>query len=87
MGDKAYYLGDILGVLALIALVRWRQRPIPASIVGVAVLATAFVGGAFIYTGLLGGQIRHTEVRPGATAADAMVIEPPRQRRPPPGGN
>jgi uncharacterized membrane protein len=87
MGDKAYYLGDILGVLALIALVRWRQRPIPASVTAVAVLATAFVGGAFIYTGLLGGQIRHTEVRPGATAADAMVIEPPRQRRPPPPGN
>jgi hypothetical protein len=34
------------------------------------------------YTGLLGGQIRHTEVRPGATPADATVIEP-RPVRPP----
>jgi hypothetical protein len=87
MGDKAYILAGILGVLALIALVRWRRKPVPGSVTLVAVLATAFVGGAFIYTGLLGGQIRHTEVRPGATAADAMVIEPPRQRRPPPPGN
>ena len=31
MGDKAYYLADILGVLALGALVRWRRRPVPAS--------------------------------------------------------
>jgi uncharacterized membrane protein len=82
MGDKAYYLGDILGVLALVALIRWRRRPVPASATLVAVLATAFVGGAFVYTGLLGGQIRHTEVRPGATKADAMTIEPPRQRPP-----
>jgi len=84
MGDKTYVLADVLGVLALGALVRWRRRPVPASATLAAVLATALVGGAFVYTGLLGGQIRHTEVRSGATAADAMIIEPPRQRRPPP---
>jgi hypothetical protein len=87
MADKAYILADILGVLALGALVRWRRQPIPPSAALVAVLATAFVSGAFIYTGLLGGQIRHTEVRPGATAADAIAIEPPRQRPPAPPGN
>lgn len=87
MGDKAYYLGDVLGVLALIALVRWRRRPISSVVTHVAVLATAFVGGAFVYTALLGGRIRHTEIRPGATPADALIIEPPRQRRPPPPGN
>ena len=87
MADKAYILADILGVLALGALVRWRRRPIPPSVTLVAVLATAFVGGAFAYTALVGGQIRHTEVRAGATAADAMAIEPPRQRGAPPRGN
>lgn len=84
MGDKAYILAGVLGVLALVALVRWRRRPVPAGATLVAVLATAFVSGAMAYTALLGGQIRHTEVRAGATAADALIIEPPRPRRPPP---
>jgi uncharacterized membrane protein len=87
MGDKAYYLGDVLGVLALIALIRWRSRPIPGAATHAAVLATAFVAGAFIYAGLLGGRIRHTEIRPGATPADALIVEPPRQRRPRPRGD
>lgn len=82
MADKAYILADVLGVLALGALVRWRRRPIPAGATVVASLATAFVAGAMAYTALLGGQIRHTEVRSGATKADAMTIEPPRQRPP-----
>jgi uncharacterized membrane protein len=82
MGDKAYLLGIVLGVLALIALIRWRRRPVPASATLVAVLATAFVSGAFAYTALLGGRIRHTEIRPGATPADATTIEP-RPQRPP----
>ena len=84
MADKAYILADVLGVLALGALVRWRRRPIPAGATTVMVIATAFVGGAMIYTALLGGEIRHTEVRPGATKADAIAIEPPRQRPPAP---
>jgi hypothetical protein len=85
IADKAYYLADILGVLALgaLTLAAGQFRRYRAG----SWLATAFVGGAFIYTGLLGGQIRHTEVRPGATAADAMTIEPPRQRPPAPAGN
>ena len=84
MGDRAYILADVLGVLALGVLIRWRRRPISRTVTSVMLLATAFVGGAMAYTGLLGGQIRHTEVRPGATTADALIIEPPRQRRPPP---
>jgi uncharacterized membrane protein len=84
MADKAYILGDILGVLALGALIRWRRRPMPPVASLVTLLATAFVGGAFVYTGLLGGRIRHTEIRPGATKADAITIEPPRQRGEPP---
>jgi len=87
MADKAYYLADVLGVLALVGLVRWRRRPIPAGATVAAILATAFVGGAMAYTALLGGQIRHTEVRPGATKADAITIEPPREPRAQPPGN
>jgi uncharacterized membrane protein len=87
MAERAYIFADILGVLALVGLVRWRRRPVPAIATGAAVLATAFVGGAMIYTGLLGGRIRHTEVRPGATEADAITIEPRRPRPPQQPGN
>jgi hypothetical protein len=84
MGDKAYILGGIVGVLALGALIRWRRTAVPGGATAVMTLATAFVMGAYMYTGLLGGQVRHTEVRPGATAADAITIEPARQRPPGP---
>ena len=87
MADKAYILADILGVLALAGLIRWRRRPVPGGAALASVLATAFVAGAMVYTGLLGGQVRHTEVRPGATTTDAITIEPRPQRPPPQGGN
>jgi hypothetical protein len=87
MADKAYYLADALGVLALAGLIRWRRQSVPGSATLVAVLATCIVAGAMAYTALLGGRIRHTEVRPGATAADAITIEPRPQRPPPQGGN
>lgn len=86
MADKAYLLAGVAGVLALGSLVRWRRRPVPGSATLVMLVGTAVVSGAMIYTGLLGGRVRHTEVRPGAVQADAMTIEPPRQRRPPQGG-
>ena len=82
MAEKAYYLAAALGVVSIGALVRWRRRPVPGGLNTGMVLATAFVSGAMIYTGLLGGRIRHTEIRPGAVKADAMTIEPPRQRQP-----
>ncbi|HEV7994575.1 MAG TPA: hypothetical protein VGP25_22330 [Gemmatimonadaceae bacterium] len=80
MADKAFILSVALGVLSLAALVRWRRVPVPKGAAAGLVLASAFVGGAMLYTSLLGGRIRHTEVRPGATEADAVTIEP---RRPP----
>jgi uncharacterized membrane protein len=87
MADKAYYLADVLGVLALAGLIRWRRQPVPGSATLVAVLATGIVAGAMVYTGLLGGRVRHTEVRPGATTTDAITIEPRPQRPPPQAGN
>jgi len=82
MGDKANIIGDALGVLALIALIKCRRTPVPGGVAGVMLLLTAFSSGAFIYTGLLGGRIRHTEVRPGAVKGDELKIEPPRVRPP-----
>ena len=83
-GDVAFIAAGIVGVLALGALIRWRRAPIPRGATVVGLIATAFAAGSMVYTGFLGGRVRHTEVRPGAKASDAMIVEPPRQRRPPP---
>ena len=78
MGEKAFYLSVALGVLSVVGLARWRRTSVPGGATVALVVATAFVGGAMVYTALLGGRVRHTEVRPGSTAADAVTIEPRR---------
>jgi uncharacterized membrane protein len=80
MAERAFILSVALGVLSIGGLAKWRRTPVPQGATVALVLVTAFVGGAMTYTALLGGRVRHTEVRPGATAADAVTIEP---RRPP----
>ncbi|MBV9878919.1 MAG: hypothetical protein JO180_00405 [Gemmatirosa sp.] len=82
--DTAFIAAGLLGLASLGALVRWRRAPLPTGAVLVALAGALGVAGLMAYTGLLGGQVRHTEVRPGATAADASAIEPPRARRPAP---
>jgi hypothetical protein len=87
LGEKAYIVAVAVGVLAIGALIWRRRAPIGAPVTFGALIGAAVVAGMMAYTGLLGGQIRHTEVRPGATPADATVIEP-RPTRPndrPPG--
>jgi hypothetical protein len=78
--DKSYIAASILGVLALVALVRWRRTPLPKGVTNGALAGAVIVSGMMAWTALLGGRVRHTEVRPGATDADATTIEP---RRPP----
>ena len=81
--EKSFIAASIVGVLAIGVLVRWRRTPIPQGVAVGALVGAAVVSGMMVYTGLLGGQVRHTEVRPGAVPADAIVVEPPRTR---PGG-
>jgi hypothetical protein len=78
--DKSYIAASIVGVLALAALVRWRRVPVPQGATFTALAGAVIVTGMMAWTALLGGRVRHTEVRPGATEADAVTIEP---RRPP----
>jgi len=80
LGEKSYIASAILGVLALGALARWRRTPLPQGVTLGGFVGAAIVSGMMAYTSLLGGRVRHTEVRPGATEADATTIEP---RRPP----
>ena len=83
MGEKSFIAAGMLGLLALGALVKWRRAPVPSSAAVASILGAAVVSGMMVYTGLLGGRVRHTEVRPGGTPADAVVVEPPRVRPPP----
>lgn len=78
LADKSFLTAAVLGVLALGILVRWRTTEIPRGAALTALAGSFVVAGMMGYTGLLGGQIRHTEVRTGATAADAIIIEAPR---------
>jgi hypothetical protein len=80
LGEKSFLVAGATGLIALVMLVRTRRSPVPASHGAIALVLSLVVSGMMGYTGLLGGRIRHTEVRPGATPADAIVIEPPRQR-------
>lgn len=66
----------VVGACALWALWRYRETLLPRWVARGA-LAGALVGSALMgYTGLLGGQIRHTEVRPDATTAALPRLAP-----------
>ena len=78
--DKSYIAASIVGVLALIALVRYRRTGLTRGATYTMLAGAAVVSGMMAWTAQLGGRVRHTEVRPGATEADAVKIEP---RRPP----
>jgi uncharacterized membrane protein len=55
-----------LGVLSAWALWRYRRPAIVPPMIVRTLLAGAIIGASLMaYTGLLGGQIRHSEVRPG----------------------
>lgn len=77
MGESSFIAASVVGVVALIVLVRWRNLPIPRAATLVLLLGNVVVAGMMVYTALLGGRIRHTEVRPGATIEDAIRIEAP----------
>ena len=74
-----------LGIAALWAIWRYRKPArIPRRFV-LALLAGSLVGAGLMgYTGLLGGQIRHTEVRPGyvePTAGEKAITDGENRRR------
>jgi uncharacterized membrane protein len=58
-----------VGVLALGALVLFRRRALPRWVTAGALALAVVTGGLMGYTGYLGGQVRHTEVRGGAVAS------------------
>jgi hypothetical protein len=85
MGEASFIVASIVGLLAIGVLVVWRNRVVPLGATLLMLLGNLIVSGMMVYTALLGGQIRHTEVRPGATPEDAVKIEAPPARRGPEG--
>lgn len=64
----------LLGAFALWALWRYRATAVlPRWVITVALLGSLVGSGLMAWTGLLGGQIRHTEVRASAGAIDGAV--------------
>ena len=82
MGEKSFIVAGLGGVLAIVLLARSARRPVSNVVGGTGAVASLIIAGMMAYTGLLGGRVRHTEVRPGATPADAAAVEPPRTPRP-----
>jgi uncharacterized membrane protein len=60
---------EIIGAIALTILVWMRNRELPRWITIASFAMSLAAAGMMGYTAMLGGQVRHTEVRPGAAAA------------------
>ena len=60
------------GALGAGALTYFRRRPVPRWLSAVALLISLSLGGLMTVTASLGGQIRHTEIRTGASAAEEV---------------
>jgi len=61
---------ELLGILAALGLfVERRRSHLLRAVVGAVLVTGALEMLSFTYTANLGGQIRHTEIRPGATQA------------------
>jgi uncharacterized membrane protein len=76
MGQTSAIVAGVVGALALVLLVRSRNGVVSPGVAATGLVTSLIVSGMMAYTGLLGGRVRHTEVRAGATPADAAVIEP-----------
>lgn len=62
----------VTGALAAVAFWRLRgQRPIEPLVSGVVLAAVVLSAGMLAWTALAGGEIRHEEIRPGATVLPA----------------
>jgi hypothetical protein len=68
-----------LGAFALGGLLRFRRRRIPPHFAAVLLGIALIPVGMAAWTANLGGQIRHSEIRPGASA-EAPVASRPLQR-------
>lgn len=70
-----------LGALALAALFAYRRRGVPRWLTTLALVCTLGSTGFMGYVANLGGQIRHTEIRPGSMSSGAGPVRPAESER------
>lgn len=63
------------GAMALTALGVFRRKVLPRWMTVSSLALAVVAGGLMGYTAMLGGQVRHTEVRPGASASPVVSLE------------
>jgi len=64
---------ELLGALSLAGLILTRgSKAVPKWLAAISLVASLAVAGVITWTANLGGQIRHTEIRAGASAAGTM---------------
>lgn len=57
----------VAGAFALLAVFVFRRRVLPRRLIGGGLVVALLITGLMAYTANLGGKIRHTEIRGGAT--------------------
>lgn len=67
----------IFGALSLATLAFFRKQPLPRRVMMSAFSLSLVAGGLMGYTAMLGGQVRHTELRAGLTMLDQSRQEKP----------
>lgn len=72
---------EVLGAIALVGLALFRRRLLPRGFVLALAAFIVVTTGLFGWTGYLGGQIRHTEIRAAAPAGAAAGVVGQAKRR------
>lgn len=68
--------GGAVGALAFLGLFLYRGASVPRRFAGGALVAALALTGVMGWTANLGGQVRHTEIRPGAAGGEAGEAAP-----------
>ena len=74
MARGAMFALELLALVTLVALLRYRRRPVPVRFAMIVLVAVVALSGGLAWTAHLGGQIRHPELA-GASAARVDAAE------------
>ena len=73
MAKAAMISMAVLGLAALVALLRYRRQSVPPRLAGLLLVAVLALSGALAWTAHLGGRIRHPELSGAATNASGAA--------------